>query len=97
MALAEAGYRAISYDRCGFGRSAQPSNGYNYNVFADDLAAVIQTTDMRDVTLAGFSMSGREIVRYLSRHGSAKIPKVALVATATPSADSRIRPHRTRS
>jgi non-heme chloroperoxidase len=84
VALAEAGYRVISYDRRGFGRSAQPSSGYNYNVFADDLAAVIKSTGVRDVTLAGFSMGGGEIVRYLSRHGSANIAKVALVATVVP-------------
>lgn len=84
LALAEAGYRVISYDRRGFGRSAQPSSGYNYNVFADDLDAVIKTTGVRDVSLAGFSMGGGEIVRYLSRHGSANIAKVALVATVVP-------------
>lgn len=84
LALAEAGHRVISYDRRGFGRSSQPSSGYNYNVFADDLAAVIKTTGVRDVTLAGFSMGGGEIVRYLSRHGSANIAKVALVATVVP-------------
>jgi len=84
IAFAEAGYRAISYDRRGFGRSAQPSRGYNYNVFADDLAAVIKATGVRDVTLAGFSMGGGEIVRYLSRHGNANVAKVALVATVVP-------------
>lgn len=84
VALAEAGYRVISYDRRGFGRSHQPSSGYDYDVFADDLAAVIKSTGVRDVTLAGFSMGGGEIVRYLSRHGSANVAKVALVATVVP-------------
>ena len=84
LALAEAGYRVISYDRRGFGRSAQPATGYDYNTFADDLAAVIQATGAKDVTLAGFSMGGGEIVRYLSRHGGRNIAKVALVATVVP-------------
>lgn len=84
IALAEAGYRVISYDRRGFGRSAQPSAGYDYNTFADDLAAVIKGTGAKDVTLAGFSMGGGEIVRYLSRHGSKNIVKAALVATVVP-------------
>lgn len=83
-ALAKAGYRVITYDRRGFGRSSQPYGGYNYNTFADDLAAVIKETGARDVTLAGFSMGGGEIVRYLSRHGTKNIAKVALVATVVP-------------
>lgn len=82
--IAEAGYRVISYDRRGFGRSAQPSAGYDYDTFADDLAAVIKATGAKDVTLAGFSMGGGEIVRYLSRHGSKGISKIALVATVVP-------------
>ncbi|NRF65935.1 alpha/beta hydrolase [Aquincola sp. S2] len=84
LAIAEAGYRVISYDRRGFGRSSQPSTGYDYNTFADDLATVIQATGARDATLAGFSMGGGEIVRYLSRHGSKGIAKVALVAAVVP-------------
>ena len=84
VALAEAGHRVISYDRRGFGRSGQPSSGYNYNSFADDLAAIIKRTGVRDVTLAGFSMGGGEIVRYLSRHGSKNVAKIALVATVVP-------------
>lgn len=84
VALAEAGYRVISYDRRGFGRSGQPSTGYNYNTYADDLATVIKATGVKDVTLAGYSMGGGEIVRYLSRHGSKNIAKVALVASVVP-------------
>ena len=84
VAIAEAGYRVISYDRRGFGRSSQPSTGYDYNTFADDLAAVIKATGAKDATLAGFSMGGGEIVRYLSRHGSKGIVKAALVATVVP-------------
>jgi non-heme chloroperoxidase len=84
MALADAGYRVISYDRRGFGRSAQPSTGYNYDTYADDLAAVIKATGVKDVTLAGYSMGGGEIVRYLSRHGGKGVVKVALVASVVP-------------
>jgi pimeloyl-ACP methyl ester carboxylesterase len=84
FAIANAGYRVISYDRRGFGRSSQPPGGYDYNTYADDLADVIRATGAKDVTLAGFSMGGGEIVRYLSRHGTNNIVKVALVATVVP-------------
>jgi pimeloyl-ACP methyl ester carboxylesterase len=84
VAFADAGYRVISYDRRGFGRSSQPSTGYDYDTFADDLAAVIEATGAKDVILAGYSMGGGEIVRYLSRHRSKNVAKVALVATVVP-------------
>ena len=58
MAIAQSGYRAISYDRRGFGRSSQPWSGYDYDTLADDLAAVIDETGAQDVTLVGFSMGG---------------------------------------
>jgi len=84
-ALAEAGFKAIAYDRRGFGRSDQPSGGYDYDTFADDLASVIeQTTDGQDVALVGFSMGGGEVARYLSRHGTAGISRVALVSSVVP-------------
>jgi non-heme chloroperoxidase len=82
--LAQAGYRAIAYDRRGFGRSSQPSEGYNYDTLADDLAAVIEATGARDLTLAGYSMGGGEVVRYLTRHGSQKIRQMALIASIAP-------------
>jgi non-heme chloroperoxidase len=84
VALVEAGYRVIAYDRRGFGRSSQPGGGYDYNSYADDLATVIDSTGARDLTLVGFSMGGGEIVRYLSRHGNRKVIKVGLVATVVP-------------
>lgn len=84
IALVDAGYRVISYDRRGFGRSSQPANGYDYNTYADDLAEVIQATGVKDTTLIGFSMGGGEIVRYLSRHGSKNVIKAGLVATVVP-------------
>lgn len=84
-ALAEAGYRAIAYDRRGFGRSDQPDHGYDYDTFADDLADVLAATNARDnAALVGFSMGGGEVARYLSRHGAAGIARVALVSSVVP-------------
>ena len=84
-ALADAGFRAIAYDRRGFGRSDQPSGGYDYDRLADDLADVMAATDAGSgVSLVGFSMGGGEIARYLSRHGCAAIARVALVSSVVP-------------
>ena len=84
-ALADAGFKAIAYDRRGFGRSAQPSGGYDYDTFADDLAAVMeQTCGGQDAALVGFSMGGGEIARYLSRHNGKGVSKVALVSSVVP-------------
>jgi len=82
--LAEAGYRVIAYDRRGFGRSEQPFGGYDYDSMADDLAAVLDAADVRDAVLAGFSMGGGEVARYLSRHGAGRIAKAALISAVTP-------------
>ncbi len=82
MALADAGYRVIAYDRRGFGRSDQPWEGYDYDTLADDLAAVIEACDAEDPVLVGFSMGGGEVARYLSRHGNAR--KVALISSVVP-------------
>lgn len=84
LALLEAGFRVITYDRRGFGQSGHPADGYNYDVFADDLAAVIDHVGAAKVSLVGFSMGGGEIARYLGRHGSAKVDRVALVASVVP-------------
>ncbi len=84
MAIAEAGYRAISYDRRGFGRSSQPWTGYDYDTLADDLAAVIEQTGAQDAVLVGFSMGGGEIARYMSRHGGKGVIKTALVSSVVP-------------
>jgi pimeloyl-ACP methyl ester carboxylesterase len=84
-ALAEAGFKAIAYDRRGFGRSDQPSGGYDYDTFADDLASVMAHYGAdRDVALVGFSMGGGEIARYLSRHQGKGVSKVALVSSVVP-------------
>ncbi|HEX7874350.1 MAG TPA: alpha/beta hydrolase [Sphingobium sp.] len=84
LALLEAGYRVITYDRRGFGQSGHPADGYNYDVFADDLAAVIDHLDVTGVSLVGFSMGGGEIARYLSRHGSTKVANAVLVSSVVP-------------
>ena len=74
-ALVEAGYRTISYDKRGFGRSSQPASGYDFDTLAADLAAVIDASDVREATLVGYSMGGGEIVRYLSRYGRGESPR----------------------
>ena len=85
LALAEAGYRAIAYDRRGFGRSDQPWQGYDYDTFADDLADVMQSQGADDnVALVGFSMGGGEIARYMSRHAGKGVSQVALVSSVVP-------------
>lgn len=84
LALLESGYRVITYDRRGFGQSGHPADGYNYDVFADDLAAVIDRVGAAKVSLIGFSMGGGEIARYLSRYGSAKVDRVALISSVVP-------------
>ena len=84
MAIADAGYRAIAYDRRGFGRSSQPWSGYDYDTLADDLAAVIEQTGAQDAVLVGFSMGGGEVARYMSRHAGKSVSKAVLVASIVP-------------
>ncbi|TBN42761.1 alpha/beta hydrolase [Paracoccus subflavus] len=81
--LAEAGYRVVSYDRRGFGRSGQPWDGYDYDTLADDLADVIKGLDLADATLVGFSMGGGEVARYMSRHG-AGVSQAVFVSSVAP-------------
>lgn len=82
--LADNGCRVVAYDRRGFGRSDQPWSGYDYDTFADDLKAVMDRLDLRDVVLVGFSMGGGEVARYMSRHGGARVAKTVLVSAVTP-------------
>ncbi|GAB47728.1 alpha/beta fold hydrolase [Mobilicoccus pelagius] len=83
-ALTEAGFRVVTYDRRGFGRSDKPKKGYDYDTLADDLAGILDELDLRDVTLVGFSMGGGEVVRYLSRHGGERIRSVVLLGAVPP-------------
>jgi non-heme chloroperoxidase len=82
--LASRGYRCIAHDRRGHGRSSQPWNGYDYNTFADDLATLIETLDLKDAILVGHSMGGGEIARYIGRHGSKRVAKAVLIAAIPP-------------
>ena len=83
-ALTGAGHRVVTYDRRGFGRSAKPSGGYDYDTLADDLADVIASRDLHNVTLVGFSMGGGEVARYISRHGDARLASVVFAAAVPP-------------
>jgi len=83
-ALLKAGYRVITYDRRGFGQSSQPTTGYDYDTFAADLNTVLETLDLRDAVLVGFSMGTGEVARYLSTYGSARIAKAAFLASLEP-------------
>ncbi len=84
MAIADAGFRAIAYDRRGFGRSDQPWDGYNYDTLADDLAAVVEETGATDAAIVGFSMGGGEVARYMSRHGGKNVAQAVLVSSVVP-------------
>jgi pimeloyl-ACP methyl ester carboxylesterase len=83
-ALNAKGFRCIAPDRRGHGRSEMPSTGYDLDTLTDDVAAVIEARDLRDVTLVGFSMGTAEAVNYLARHGSERIARLVLVAPTTP-------------
>ncbi len=84
MALSEAGYQTIAYDRRGFGRSDQPWSGYDYNSLADDLADVMKHLNASDTTLVGFSMGGGEVARYMSKHAGRNVRSVALISSIVP-------------
>ncbi|MDQ0796535.1 alpha/beta fold hydrolase [Streptomyces sp. B1I3] len=83
-ALLDAGYRVITYDRRGFGQSAQPTAGYDYDTFAADLNTVIETLDLRNAVLVGFSMGTGEVARYVSTYGSDRVAKIAFLASLEP-------------
>jgi non-heme chloroperoxidase len=82
--LAQQGFRVVAHDRRGHGRSGQASSGNDMNGYADDLAAVIETLDLRNVTLVGHSTGGGEVVRYIGRHGTERVAKVVLIAAVPP-------------
>jgi non-heme chloroperoxidase len=83
-ALLEAGHRVIAYDRRGFGRSSQPAFGYDVDTFAADLHVAMEKLDLRDTALVGFAMGTGEVIRYLSRYGSRRVRKAALLAPVPP-------------
>lgn len=82
--LVDAGCRVITYDRRGFGKSSKPYHGYNYDILADDLHAILEELDVHDATLVGFSMGGGEVVRYFSRHNGERVSRAVLVSAITP-------------
>ena len=82
--LLEDGRRVITYDRRGFGNSSQPTTGYDYDTFASDLHTLMETLDLRDVTLVGHSMGTGEVTRYLSRFGSGRVAKGVLISPIPP-------------
>ncbi|MEO6028845.1 MAG: alpha/beta hydrolase [Candidatus Binatia bacterium] len=81
-ALVAAGFRCLAMDRRGFGRSDHPGHGYDFETFADDLAAVLTALDLHEVTLVGYSMGAGEITRYLARHGATRVARAVLIGGA---------------
>ena len=82
--LSAAGYRVVSYDRRGFGRSDKPSGGFDYDTLAEDLSNVLEELDLNDATLVGFSMGGGEVARYISKHGESRLHSVVFAAAVPP-------------
>ena len=82
--LLDAGYRVITYDRRGFGKSSQPTVGYNYDTFAEDLHKLVTQLKLRDFTLAGFSMGGGEVARYFGKYGSKGVSKAVIISGVPP-------------
>jgi non-heme chloroperoxidase len=82
--LLEAGHRVITYDRRGFGKSSQPTTGYNYDTFAEDLHQLVTHLKLRDFSLVGFSMGGGEVARYLGKYGSKGVSKAVIVSGVPP-------------
>lgn len=83
-ALVAAGYRVITYDRRGFGRSDKPKSGYGYDTLTHDLQAIIEALDLHDVTLVGFSMGGGEVARYFSEVGTDRLHSVVFASAVPP-------------
>jgi non-heme chloroperoxidase len=82
--LADKGYRVVAHDRRGHGRSSQPWEGNDMNHYADDLATVINTLDLKAVTVVGFSTGGGEVARYIGRHGTGRVKKAVLISAVPP-------------
>ncbi len=82
--LVKAGHRVITYDRRGFGQSSKPLSNYHYNTFADDLNQLLTKLDLRGAALAGFSMGGGEVARYLGSHGNERVNKAVFISAIPP-------------
>jgi len=82
--LHESGYRVVTYDRRGFGRSDKPRSGYTYDTLAEDLHALLEALDLNDVTLVGFSMGGGEVARYFSLYGPERLHSVVFASAVPP-------------
>jgi non-heme chloroperoxidase len=82
--LASRGYRCIAHDRRGHGRSSQPWNGNDMDTYADDLAALVETLNLKDAIHVGHSTGGGEVARYIGRHGTSRVAKAALIGAVAP-------------
>ncbi|MBX3256997.1 MAG: alpha/beta hydrolase [Chitinophagaceae bacterium] len=82
--LVNGGYRVIKYDRRGFGKSSKPWTGYDYDTLADDLHQLMVQLDLHDTVLAGFSMGGGEVVRYIGKYGEDRVRRIALISSIIP-------------
>jgi non-heme chloroperoxidase len=82
--LAQNGFRVVAHDRRGHGRSSQASTGNDMDTYADDLAALFEALDLRDVTMVGHSTGGGEVTRYIGRHGTKRVSKAVLIAAVPP-------------
>jgi len=83
-ALLTAGHRVVTYDRRGFGKSSQPTSGYNYDIFAEDLHQLISQLQLRNFALVGFSMGGGEVARYIGMYGSQAVTKAVIIGGVPP-------------
>ncbi|MGI4831777.1 MAG: alpha/beta fold hydrolase, partial [Janthinobacterium lividum] len=83
-ALLAAGYRVITYDRRGFGRSSAPSEGYDYNTMATDTYKLIESLDLQNAALVGFSMGGGEVARYMGKYNDGRVTKAGFISCITP-------------
>ena len=82
--LASHGYRTIAHDRRGNGRSSQPWNGNDMDTYADDLAALTESLELKDAVHVGHSTGGGEVARYIGRHGTSRVAKTVLIGSVTP-------------